>query len=77
MATFLVVHGAWTAGWSWRKMHERLRSRGHVLLVPTLTGLGERSHLASPDIGLETHVADVLGVVRCENLDNLVLVGHS
>lgn len=77
MATFLAVHGAWTGGWSWRKMHEQLRGRGHVLLAPTLTGLGERAHLASPAIDLETHVADILGVVRCEDLRDLILIGHS
>lgn len=77
MATFLTVHGAWSAGWSWRKMHDRLLSRGHVLLAPTLTGLGERAHLASPAIDLETHVADVLGVIRCEQLRDVILVGHS
>lgn len=58
-------------------MHERLRSRGHVLLAPTLTGLGERAHLASPAIDLETHVADILGVMRCEGLRDVILVGHS
>lgn len=77
MATFLTVHGAWTAGWSWRKMHDRLRSRGHVLLAPTLTGLGERAHLCSPAVDLETHVADVLGVMRCEQLQDVILIGHS
>lgn len=77
MATFLVVHGAWTAGWSWRKMHEPLRSRAHLLLTPTLTGLGERAHLACPNIDLETHVADILGVIRCEDLRDLILLAHS
>lgn len=77
MATFHAVHGAWTAGWSWRKMHDRLRSRGHVLLAPTLTGLGERAHLASPAIDLEWHVADVLGVIRYEQLRDVILIGHS
>jgi len=77
MATFLVAHGAWSAGWAWKKMRPLLRQRGHVLLTPTYTGLGERAHLADPEIDLETHVADVLGVLETEDLRELVLVGHS
>jgi pimeloyl-ACP methyl ester carboxylesterase len=77
MATFLVAHGAWTAGWAWKKMRPLLEGRGHVLLTPTYTGLGERSHLAHPDIDLETHIADVLGVLRFEDLERVTLIGHS
>ena len=77
MATFFVAHGAWSAGWAWKKMHPLLRERGHALVVPTLTGLGERAHLAGPEIDLETHVADLLGVLRCEDLRGVILVGHS
>ena len=77
MATFLVAHGAWSAGWGWKKMRPLLRAKGHELLTPTYTGLGERGHLASPQVTLETHIADMLGVLQCEDLQNVVLIGHS
>jgi pimeloyl-ACP methyl ester carboxylesterase len=77
MATYLVAHGAWSAGWAWKKMRPLLRARGHELYTPTHTGLGERSHLASPDIDLETHIADILGVLQAEDLKNVILIGHS
>jgi pimeloyl-ACP methyl ester carboxylesterase len=77
MATFLVVHGAWSAGWAWKKMRPLLRERGHEIFTPTHTGLGERSHLARPEIDLETHIADILGVLKFEDLRDLILVGHS
>jgi len=77
MATFLVAHGAWSAGWAWKKMHPLLRARGHELHTPTHTGLGERAHLSSPDIDLETHIADILGVLQAEDLKKVILIGHS
>src|SRR5579862_1247186 len=77
MATFLVAHGAWSAGWAWKKMRPLLRARGHEIFTPTHTGLGERGHLASPEIDLETHIADILGVLQFEDLKNVVLIGHS
>jgi pimeloyl-ACP methyl ester carboxylesterase len=77
MATFLVAHGAWSAGWAWKKMRPLLRERGHELWTPTHTGLGERAHLASPGIDLETHIADLLGVLRFEDLKEVILIGHS
>jgi len=77
MATFVVVHGAWSAAWAWKKMRPLLRERGHELFTPTHTGLGERSHLARPAIDLEVHIADVLGVLRFEDLRDVFLVGHS
>jgi pimeloyl-ACP methyl ester carboxylesterase len=77
MATFIVAHGAWSAGWAWKKMHPLMRGLGHELFVPTYTGLGERGHLASPDVDLETHVSDVLGTLHCEDLRGAILVGHS
>ncbi|HKZ07984.1 MAG TPA: alpha/beta hydrolase [Methylomirabilota bacterium] len=77
MATFFVAHGAWSAGWAWKKMHPLLRERGHALVVPTQTGLGERAHLAGPEIDLETHVADLLGALHCEDLHDVILLGHS
>lgn len=77
MATFLVCHGAWSAGWAWAKMHPLMSARGHRLITPTLTGLGERSHLAHPDIDLETHIADILGALKYEGLSHVNLIGHS
>ncbi|HWG29554.1 MAG TPA: alpha/beta hydrolase [Steroidobacteraceae bacterium] len=75
--TFLVAHGAWSAGWAWKKMHPRMAAAGHRLITPTYTGLGEREHLANPSIDLETHAQDVLGVIKFEQLDDFVLIGHS
>ena len=77
MATFVLVHGAWHGGWCWRHVTTRLRAAGHEVFTPTLTGLGERAHLFSPDIDLETHIGDVLGVLKYEDLERVVLVGHS
>ena len=54
--TFLVCHGAWSAGWAWKKMHPLMQAAGHRLVTPTYTGLGERVHLANPSIDLETHI---------------------
>jgi pimeloyl-ACP methyl ester carboxylesterase len=77
MAAFLVAHGAWSAGWAWKKMHPLLRARGHELYTPTYTGIGERVHLAHKDINLDTHIADILGVLEAEELRNVILIGHS
>ena len=75
--TFLVCHGAWSAGWAWKKMHPLMNAAGHRLLTPTYTGLGERAHLANPSIDLETHIADMLNVIKYEDLHDIVLLGHS
>jgi pimeloyl-ACP methyl ester carboxylesterase len=77
MATFVLVHGAWHGGWCWRKIVPLLRAGGHAVHAPTLTGLGERVHLATRQVGLETHVQDVLNVLAFEELSEVVLVGHS
>jgi pimeloyl-ACP methyl ester carboxylesterase len=77
MATFVLVHGAWHGGWCWRRLTPRLRAAGHEVYAPTLTGLGERAHLLSPAVDLDTHAADVLGVLEWEALRDVVLVGHS
>lgn len=76
-STFLVCHGAWSAGWAWKKMHPLMAAAGHRLVTPTYTGLGERAHLANPSIDLETHIEDVLNVIKYEDLRDVVLVGHS
>ena len=75
--TFLVCHGAWGGGWSWKKMHPLMQAAGHRLLTPTYTGLGEREHLANPSIDLEIHIRDILNVIRYEDLRDIVLLGHS
>jgi pimeloyl-ACP methyl ester carboxylesterase len=77
MATFVVAHGAWSAGWAWKKMRPRLRDRGHELFTPTYTGLGERAHLVSKDVDLETHIQDIRGVLAMEDLRDVILIGHS
>ena len=75
--TFLLCHGAWGGGWSWKMMHPLMQSAGHRLLTPTYTGLGERAHLANPDVDLETHIQDILNVINYEDLRDFVLLGHS
>lgn len=77
MATFVLVHGAGGGGWTWAKLAPLLRSAGHAVYTPTLTGCGERAHLNRRGIGLETHVLDVVGVLAFEELSGVVLVGHS
>ena len=77
MATFVVVHGTWAGSWAWMRVADRLVARGHHVFVPTLSGLGERSHLAGSSINLTTHIDDVVNEIRWKNLDDLVLVGHS
>ena len=74
---FVLVHGTSHGGWCWVRVAERLRAKGHRVFTPTLTGLGERSHLMSPDINLDTHIADVVNVITCEGLQDVVLCGHS
>ena len=76
-ATFLVCHGAWSAGWAWKKMHPLMQAAGHRLVTPTFTGLGERAHLANPSIDLETHIEDILNVIKYEDLREVALIGHS
>jgi pimeloyl-ACP methyl ester carboxylesterase len=75
--TFVLVHPAWHGAWCWKKVVPLLRERRHSVFTPTLTGLGERSHLARADIGLDIHVDDVVNVLRYEDLRDVVLVGHS
>jgi pimeloyl-ACP methyl ester carboxylesterase len=75
--TFLFVHGAWGGGWEYAKVDSLLREKGDIVFHPTLTGLGERVHLANPEINLTTHITDIVNVVKFENLNNVILVGHS
>lgn len=76
-ATYVLVHPAWHGGWCWKKVTPLLRARGHDVYAPTLTGLGERSHLGHPELGLETHIQDIVNVLKYEDLSRVILVGHS
>jgi len=75
--TFVLVHGAWHGGWCWRRVANRLRGGGATVFTPTLTGVGERSHLLRAGIDLKTHIADVVNVMKWEGLTDVVLCGHS
>jgi pimeloyl-ACP methyl ester carboxylesterase len=75
--TFVLVHGAWHGGWCWVRVARLLREQGHQVFTPTLTGLGERSHLLAPGITLKTHITDVVNMLKWERLEDVVLCGHS
>ena len=75
--TFVLVHGAWHGGWCWQRVADRLRNGGHIVFTPTLTGLGERSHLLQAGIDIGTHITDVVNVMKWERLSDVVLCGHS
>lgn len=77
MATYVLVHGAWGGSYGWRKVRPLLQSAGHSVFTPSLTGLGERSHLASPQVNLSTHIQDVCNTLFYEDLQDVILVGHS
>ncbi len=77
MATFVLVHGAWHGAWCWRHVAAALSAGGHRVHAVTLTGLGDRAHLLSPLITLETHIADVAGTIVAEELQDVVLAVHS
>jgi pimeloyl-ACP methyl ester carboxylesterase len=74
---FVLVHGGWHGGWCWRRVSDLLERKGHKVFTPTLTGLGERSHLLSKDVNLDTHIADIVNVFKWEDLRNACLVVHS
>jgi pimeloyl-ACP methyl ester carboxylesterase len=76
-ATIVLVHGSFSGGWIWRHVARHLRTAGHVVYTPTLSGLGDRAHLASAVITLNTHIADVASLLYLEDLHDVVLVGHS
>lgn len=77
MPTFVLVPGAWLGGWAWKKVTPLLEEKGHGACAVTLTGMGERVHLASKEFGIETAIQDVLNVIEYNDLNDLVLVGHS
>lgn len=77
MATFVLVHGAWGGSWGYAPLARELRAAGHDVFTPSLTGLGERAHLAHGGITLTDHINDVVGLIDCEDLSDIILVGHS
>jgi len=77
MATFVLVHGGWHGGWCWQRVIPFLEAAGHEVYAPTLTGLAERAAELSPNIGLDTHIQDVVGLLQEKNLHGVILVGHS
>jgi pimeloyl-ACP methyl ester carboxylesterase len=77
MATFVLVHGAWHGSWCWKRVRKALQAQGHDVFTPTLTGVGERSHLLARHVNLDTHIDDIVNLIRCEELSDVVLCGHS
>jgi pimeloyl-ACP methyl ester carboxylesterase len=77
MAAFVLIHGAWHGGWCWKFVAPALRRAGHEVYAPSLTGMGERKHLARIGIELGTHIEDVVSLMEMEDLSDVVLVGHS
>src|SRR5467141_3027416 len=77
MTDYVLIHGAWHGSWCWARVRRLLAAAAHRVFTPTLTGVGERSHLLSRDVGLDTHIADVANLMIWENLRDVVLVGHS
>jgi pimeloyl-ACP methyl ester carboxylesterase len=75
--TIVIVHGAWGGSWAFRKVEALLRDKGFNVYRPQLTGLGERVHLSRPDIGLSTHIDDVVNMILFEDLHDIILMGHS
>src|SRR3954464_3371687 len=75
--TFVFVSGAFCGGWIWRRVTDRLQKGGHKVFAPSLTGLGDRSHLLSKDVNLDTHIADVVNLIKWESLENVCLVAWS
>ncbi|MDO8750103.1 MAG: alpha/beta hydrolase [Dehalococcoidia bacterium] len=77
MPTFVLVHGGHMGGWCWNPVRAHLQKQGHTVYTPTLTGCGDRSHLASPNVTMETHVQDITSFLYSYDLKDIVLVGHS
>lgn len=75
--TFVLAHGSWLGGWCWQRVALRLRERGHLVFTPSYTGMGDRAHLLSHAITIDTFVADLVNVIESNELDDVILVGHS
>ena len=77
MAPFVLVHGAWHGAWCWRRLAPLLEAAGHAVVAPTLSGVGELAHLATPELGIEEHIRDVVDAIERDSLHGAILVGHS
>ncbi|WP_108650700.1 alpha/beta hydrolase [Dongshaea marina] len=77
MSTYVLVHAAWHGAWSWKETAKTLRDEGNIVYTPTLSGLGDRAYELNADINLSTHIQDILGLFRFEELEDVILVGHS
>jgi pimeloyl-ACP methyl ester carboxylesterase len=77
MASVVLAHGAWSSAWAWKKMRPLFRAAGHEFFSPSYTGLGQRAHLAAPEVDLSTHVQDVVSAIEFEDLKAITLLGHS
>src|SRR5215813_10708238 len=75
--TFVLAHGSWHGGWCWKRVADQLRAQGHVVYAPSYTGMGDRAHLLTKDITINTFVEDIVQVIQSEELTNVILVGHS
>jgi hypothetical protein len=75
--TFVLIHGAWHGGWCWRRVADLLEAKGHKVYAPSLTGNGDRSHLLSKDVILDTHITDIVNLFKWEDLKDVCLVAHS
>ena len=77
MTNFVLVHGAWCGGWVWRDVADILRAAGHDVFTPTLSGMGDRAHLLTGEINLQTHIQDIVSTIEYERLSDVSLVAHS
>src|SRR5512143_1846187 len=77
MANYVLVHGGWHGAWCWDKVVPLLRAAGHSVYTPTLTGLGEQAALLTPEVGLDTHIQDMVSLIEANDLQQVILVGHS
>ena len=75
--TYVLAHGSWHGGWCWQRVADRLRAEGHRVFTPSYTGMGDREHLLSKDITIDTFVQDIAEVIKTEELTDVILVGHS
>lgn len=77
MATFILVHGGGHGGWCYNRLSPLLRAEGHLVFSPSLTGCGDRKHLVTPDVDLDTHIADIVNLMEYDELSDVILAGHS
>lgn len=77
MANYVLVHGGWFGGWCWDKVVPLLQAAGHTVFAPSLTGMGDKAALLTPEVNLDTHIQDVVSLIETEDLQQVILVGHS